>query len=120
MFTLKQQKFIEFYEGNATEAAIKAGFSKKTAYSSGQRLLKDVEIAEAIKKRQDKKLKPTIASREERAELYTTILRTSEDDGVRIKAAETLGKMEGDFIERHEHKGNINISYTFTRVKNGN
>ncbi len=33
---------------NATRAAIAAGYSEKTAYSSGQRLLKHVEIKESI------------------------------------------------------------------------
>ena len=41
---------------NATEAAKKAGYSKKTAYSQGQRLLKHVEIqrrlAESAKKKE--------------------------------------------------------------------
>lgn len=43
---VRQQKFCDYYlqSGNATEAAIKAGYSKKTAYSIGQRLLKNVEI----------------------------------------------------------------------------
>ncbi len=33
---------------NATNAAIKAGFAKKTAYSQGSRLLKDVEVQARI------------------------------------------------------------------------
>ncbi len=35
---------------NATEAATFAGYSAKTAYSQGQRLLKDVEVKSIIKK----------------------------------------------------------------------
>ena len=34
--------------GNSTQAAIAAGYSKKTAYSQGQRLLKVVEVSEYI------------------------------------------------------------------------
>ena len=51
--TKKQRVFIEEYLQcwNATEAAKRAGYSERTAYSSGQRLLKDVEISDAIKKR---------------------------------------------------------------------
>ena len=33
---------------NATQAAIRAGYSEKTAYSQGQRLLKDVEVQALI------------------------------------------------------------------------
>lgn len=38
---------------NATQAAIRAGYSQKTAYSIGQRLLKNVEIVEAIQAKVD-------------------------------------------------------------------
>ena len=48
--TPKQARFVEEYliDLNATQAAIRAGYSNKTAYSQGQRLLKKVEIAAAI------------------------------------------------------------------------
>ena len=52
--TPKQKKFADFYIecGNATEAAKRAGYSEKTAYSIGQRLLKNVETSAYIAKRQ--------------------------------------------------------------------
>lgn len=46
--------FVEAYignGGNATEAAKAAGYSPKTAYSQGGRLLKRVEVAKAIAER---------------------------------------------------------------------
>jgi len=51
--TARQQLFIVEYLKiwNATEAAKRAGYSEKTAYSSGQRLLKYVEVAAAISER---------------------------------------------------------------------
>lgn len=51
--TNKQRAFIDeyFHDWNATQAAIRAGYSEKTAYSSGQRLLKHVEIAAEIERR---------------------------------------------------------------------
>lgn len=50
----RQLRFVEEYlvDLNATQAAIRAGYSEKTAYSIGQRLLKDVEVAAAIAKAQ--------------------------------------------------------------------
>ena len=49
----KQQLFIEEYmtDFNATRAAKAAGYSEATAYSQGQRLLKNVEIQVEINKR---------------------------------------------------------------------
>lgn len=50
--TPKQEAFVREYliDLNATQAAIRAGYSAATAYSQGQRLLKDVEVAAAIEK----------------------------------------------------------------------
>lgn len=49
--TDKQKRFVDEYliDLNATQAAVRAGYSEKTAYSQGQRLLKNVEVAEAIR-----------------------------------------------------------------------
>ena len=48
--TARQEKFCYEYviDLNATQAALRAGYSEKTAYSSGSRLLKDVEIQNFI------------------------------------------------------------------------
>jgi len=48
--TDKQKLFVVAYVANpnATKAAKTAGYSEKTAYSQGQRLLKNVEIRKAI------------------------------------------------------------------------
>jgi phage terminase small subunit len=48
--TRKQESFIKHYvrTHNASESARLSGYSLKTAYSSGQRLLKDVEIVSEI------------------------------------------------------------------------
>lgn len=50
--TNKQQRFIEEYliDLNATQAAIRAGYSEKTAKEQGHRLLTNVHIAKAIAK----------------------------------------------------------------------
>lgn len=50
---------------NATQAAIRAGYSKKTARSQGQRLLTNVDIQEAIKKRMDEKKEELIMKQDE-------------------------------------------------------
>lgn len=58
MLNNQQQRFVAEYvkDLNATEAAKRAGYSKKTAHSMGSRLLKNVEIAEAVGKAQAKAL----------------------------------------------------------------
>ena len=46
MLTTKKQAFIECYKSthNATESALKAGYSAKTARVQGSRLLQDVDV----------------------------------------------------------------------------
>jgi len=46
----RRTRFVKEFliDQNATRAAKKAGFSEKTAYSQGQRLLKNAEVAQAI------------------------------------------------------------------------
>jgi phage terminase small subunit len=48
----KRERFVAEYliDLNATQAAIRAGYSPKTAYSQGQRLLKDDEVRCALTK----------------------------------------------------------------------
>ena len=53
--TAKEERFCQEYvlSLNATKAAVNAGYSEKTAYSSGGRLLRNVEIQERIKHLKD-------------------------------------------------------------------
>lgn len=48
--TPKQQRFVEEYliDLNATQAAIRAGYSAKTAYSQAERLLSNVDVRRAV------------------------------------------------------------------------
>jgi phage terminase small subunit len=57
----KQKRFVAEYliDLNATQAAIRAGYAKTTAYSQGQRLLKHVEVAADIQKSQNKRSERT-------------------------------------------------------------
>lgn len=99
---VRQQKFCDYYlqSGNATDAAIKAGYSEKTAYSIGQRLLKNVEIEKYNTEHQQKAHKERIATAEEILEFLSDTVR---DDEVgrkdRLKAAELLGKRYALFTD---------------------
>ena len=57
----RQKQFCDEYliDLNATQAAIRAGYKEKTAYSMGQRLLKNVEIQREIQKKKDKRSERT-------------------------------------------------------------
>lgn len=113
----KQLLFVEAYNGNATEAALKAGYSPKTAESQGCRLLKNVKVAEAIRARQDKAIAPLVASRQDRQKFWTGVMNDKfEKMPDRLKASELLGKSEGDFLERVNHSGSIVMDKVFSEA----
>jgi len=97
---------VDAYAGNATEAAIAAGYSHQTARAQGSRLLTNADIREAIEARRSKASERLIATREDRQRFWTGVLR---DVGAemrdRLKASELLGKSEADFTEKVEHSG---------------
>lgn len=75
--TLKQQKFIDEYiiSGNATEAAIKAGYSNKTAAAIGAENLIKPYIKSVIDERMAQLESEKIANQEEVLQVFTSILR---------------------------------------------
>lgn len=115
--TVKQQLFVDAYNGNATDAARKAGYkgSNATLGAVGAENLRKPQIAEAIANRQAKRSQPLIASREQRQAFWTRVMLGKEKEHVlvegadvelapklsdRLRAAELLGKSEGDFLHR--------------------
>ena len=90
MLTTKQKLFVEAYlaNPNATEAAIKAGYSKKTAGSVGAENLKKPEIAEAIKSR----VSEAIITADEILTGVKQIALKGDKDSDKLKAYELLGK----------------------------
>jgi len=102
-FTTKQQRFIDFYDGNATGAARKAGYLQ--AERSGLQNVGNYRILAEIKKREQKRNNKHIMSREERQEFWTEMLKTAEKDSDRLKASELLGRSEADFTDNKRISG---------------
>jgi phage terminase small subunit len=100
----KQQRFVEEYvvDLNATQAAIRAGYSSDTAYSQGQRLLKHVEVAQAIADGSQK----TTTRLQLTAELVLNglldIALHGEREANRVRSWELLGKHLALFADRLE------------------
>ena len=118
---VRQQKFCDYYlqSGNATDAAIKAGYSGKTAYSIGQRLLKNVEIEKYNADHQQKAHKERIATAEEILEFLSDTVRDGEVGRKdRLKAAELLGKRYALFEDRrangNDENGGKTVEFIFT------
>lgn len=105
--TTKQLKFVECYAGNATEAARLAGYKGNdvTLQSVGKENLRKPLIVQAIKARQDKSIRPLIATREERQAFWTEVMKGPYKMADRLRAAELLGKSEADFTEKVQVSG---------------
>ena len=116
--TAKQQAFVEAYDGNATQAALKAGYSPRTAAFIGAENLKKPQIKEAIAERNAPASSASIATREERQAFWTGVMRDpAEKTQDRLRAAELLGKSECDFAERVEVSGEMDIGVLFDPEK---
>ena len=131
----KQKLFYKEYliDSNATQAAIRAGYSKKTAYSQGQRLLKHVEGRRFMQELMAEKEKKLIADQDEVLKYLTSVLRGESQsteiivEGVgmgvsraktvlkepsekdRLKAAELLGKRYSLFTDKVNVDGAVPV-----------
>lgn len=96
--TPKQRAFCDYYLacGNATEAAEKAGYSVKTAYSIGAENLKKPEIQKFIAEHSKPKEESRVATAQEVLEFYSSVMRDREEmTKNRLRAAENLAKRFG-------------------------
>lgn len=113
--TPKQEGFCIEYAacGNATQAAINAGYSPKTAYSIGQENLKKPEIVAKIQEISKRETQARIMSVDRRQERLSELAEKSEDGNVVVRAIETLNKMDGIYIQKQEISGKDGGAITF-------
>lgn len=96
----RQKKFAEYYaqSGNATESAIKAGYSKKYANTNASKLLQNTTIVQYIKEISDKLKDERIMCVKDRQVTLSDIARNGEEEtSDRIRAIDTLNKMTGEY-----------------------
>lgn len=123
--TPKQQKFADYYitSGNATESAIKAGYSKNTARAIGNENLTKPYIKEYIEELNKKAFNERIADMIEVKQFWSDMLRSETvENKDRLKASEYIAKTNGAFLDKVEHSGDmvtkINIVPAKRRDKN--
>lgn len=96
----KQRRFVDEYlvDSNATQAAIRAGYSAKTAGSQGHDLLKHPEISQAIQEGQEALSNRATMTAADVIERLAEIARTQGKDGpssVQVSACKLLGDYYG-------------------------
>jgi phage terminase small subunit len=122
--TEKQKRFADYYieTGNATQSAIKAGYSEKTAKVIGNENLTKPYIRKYIDERLAEKENQRIAQQDEVLSYLTSLMRGEKREQVlrgigqgaqvvdemevsakdRIKAAELLGKRYGLWVDKQD------------------
>ena len=135
--TAKQQRFCDEYliDLNATQAAIRAGYSARAAKSIGNENLTKPDLQNYIKERMSEKEKNLIADQNEVLRYLTAVLRgesvadeivvegmgeglsrarlmekgPSEKD--KLKAAELLGKRYGLYTDKVDVDGAVPVTF---------
>lgn len=136
--TAKQMRFCDEYliDLNATQAAIRAGYSKKTARKIGQENLTKRDIRQYIDTRMAEKESELIADQDEVLRYLTAVMRgesrssvvvveslgdfmsearemeKAPDEKERLKAAELLGKRYGLYTDRVEQDVDMEVNIT--------
>ena len=134
--TVKQQKFADLYIelGNATEAAVLAGYSPRTAGVIGNENLKKPYVKKYIEDRLAELDSQSIAAQKEVLQYLTSVMRGESrseviviegigdgmstaksvlkhpDEKERLKAAELLGKRYGIFKDNDVMDGNVGVT----------
>ncbi len=112
----RQRLFVEEYllDCNATQAAIRAGYSSRTAKKAGPRLLTNPRIRAAIRMRMQERSERTRVSADY---VIERLVREAEGEGedsspmARVKALELLGRHLGMFWERREVVEPVRVVY---------
>lgn len=133
--TDKQKRFCDEYlvDMNATQAAIRSGYSKKAARAIGTENLSKPAIKEYIAQRMAEKESKLIADQDEVLKYLTAVMRgesrssvvvveasgdgmtearemnKSPDEKERLKAAELLGKRYGAFTDKMDIGGTVPV-----------
>lgn len=138
--TKKQELFVKEYliDLNATQAAIRAGYSKKTAMQIGEQNLRKLVIAAAIQEAMDKRFKKieitsdyvltTIVNTIERCQQLEPVMERRDgelvptgeykfDSNAVLKGAELLGKHLKLFTDKIEVTGELSLAEAITKAK---
>ena len=106
--TPKQQRFVDEYliDLNAKQAAIRSGYSPKTAEQQGFQLLKKTSVSEAIEQAQKERQKRTLVTQDD---VIRGLLTEAEWQGegsshsARVSSWAHLGKHLNMFTDKIDH-----------------
>ncbi len=114
--TAKEQRFVEQYciHLNATQAAIRAGYSQRTARQIGYRLLTKVHIGAAVaewKQRESERVRVTrdVIVAEHMKVLLVAVDPAKVRPADKLQAGMNIAKLLGYVTEKVEHSGKVDL-----------
>ena len=118
----KQERFAEEYvvDHNATQAAIRAGYSEKTAYSIGWENLKKPEIAAVIaagEARLRRKTEVSIGSLSEEMRENRDLAIKNNQASAATQATMGIAKLHGLLVDRSEVKTTNDMTLAEVRAR---
>lgn len=117
--TPKQHAFVTEYmiDRNGTQAAIRAGYSERTANEQAARLLANVSVASAVDELTQARAERVLITADDVLSSIKRIRDKAEADeknGDALKANELLGKHLKLFTDKVEHSGVVNVTIAKT------
>ena len=109
--TGKQQRFVDEYmvDLNATQAAIRAGYSAKSAEKIGHQLLEKTRVSDEIRKRKARLANVTNWTAVDVLKRLARIADEGYKDSDKVKALELIGKHIGMFQDKVELSGKVQV-----------
>lgn len=114
MLTPKQQMFVKEYliDLNATQSAIRAGYTARSAEVTAWKMLRNAKIADAVQVAMDMRSKKVAVTSEDVLESILRIRAKAEEADKHndaLRANELLGKHLKMFTDKLELSGHINF-----------
>jgi phage terminase small subunit len=110
--TMKEARFVEEYliDGNATRAAIEAGYARKSAAVTGSNLIRKPNVSGAIQAAREKLSSRLILTADQRRAILAEIANApGQHPLARIKAIDVHNKMDGLYVQKLEHSGKLTL-----------
>lgn len=110
--TPKQQRFVSEYavDLNATGAAIRAGYSPKTAQQQGYQLLQHPSVSEAIAKKTTQTAVKLERTAEDISRFHWSVIENVDAPlSDRLKASSLEMRRFTEYSDKHEHTGDLTM-----------
>ena len=115
MLTAKQEQFVKnIIQGMSQADAYRSAYSTKNMsdnaiYREASLLLSNPKVAQRLTELRDELAKPSIMSAQERLEWLTQLIHSDEEStGDKLKAADIMNKMTGEYVTKID--GNLNVA----------